>query len=201
MTMIVFLVALICPFAILAQLVEPERPRLLRERPLDLETMKLGTSIPVDPSGKHGPKRVAGYYSLNRTKVRGGSKRAAPIRCVRGRVADCLTCIVQEAEMFYFFFESRNDPANDPVVLWMTGARLTRLCDRLTTVRVDFNSRRSWHGCLNATPTTNNDWLYDLCVCVGAGVVVASHRAVQIAIELATTIRKLPRQALPHGSG
>ena len=29
--------------------------------------------------------------------------------------------IVQEAEMFYFFFESRNDPANDPVVLWMTG--------------------------------------------------------------------------------
>ena len=28
----------------------------------------------------------------------------------------------QDAEMFYFFFESRNDPANDPVVLWMTGA-------------------------------------------------------------------------------
>lgn len=28
---------------------------------------------------------------------------------------------VQDAEMFYFFFESRKDPANDPVVLWMTG--------------------------------------------------------------------------------
>jgi Serine carboxypeptidase len=24
--------------------------------------------------------------------------------------------------MFYFFFESRDDPANDPVILWMTGA-------------------------------------------------------------------------------
>lgn len=23
--------------------------------------------------------------------------------------------------MFYFFFESRDDPKNDPVVLWMTG--------------------------------------------------------------------------------
>lgn len=29
--------------------------------------------------------------------------------------------VLQAAEMFYFLFESRSDPTNDPVVLWMTG--------------------------------------------------------------------------------
>ena len=29
--------------------------------------------------------------------------------------------------MFYFFFASRDDPANDPVVLWMTGAHAATL--------------------------------------------------------------------------
>jgi carboxypeptidase C (cathepsin A) len=28
---------------------------------------------------------------------------------------------MQAAEMFYFFFESRNEPDNDPVVIWMQG--------------------------------------------------------------------------------
>eukprot|EP00892_Ulva_mutabilis_P009381 jgi/Ulvmu1/6815/UM031_0019.1 len=66
-------------------------PRL-REVDLDLEL--LGHDLPVDPDGSHGPKRVAGYFALNRTEA---------------------------AEMFYFYFESRSDPKNDPVVLWMTG--------------------------------------------------------------------------------
>ncbi|GIL92291.1 hypothetical protein Vretimale_18448 [Volvox reticuliferus] len=43
----------------------------------------------VDP-----PRRIAGYFKLNRT---------------------------HEARMFYFFFQSRSDPKTDPVVLWMTG--------------------------------------------------------------------------------
>jgi len=43
----------------------------------------------VDP-----PKRVAGYFKLDRT---------------------------QDAHMFYFFYESRSKGADDPVVLWMTG--------------------------------------------------------------------------------
>ena len=29
--------------------------------------------------------------------------------------------------MFYFFFESRSDPANDPVVLWMTGTTIAAM--------------------------------------------------------------------------
>jgi vitellogenic carboxypeptidase-like protein/serine carboxypeptidase-like clade 4 len=44
----------------------------------------------VDP-----PKRVSGYFKLDRTK---------------------------DAHMFYFFYESRNKGSDDPVVLWMTGA-------------------------------------------------------------------------------
>ena len=28
--------------------------------------------------------------------------------------------------MFYFFFESRKDPKSDPLVVWMTGALLTK---------------------------------------------------------------------------
>eukprot|EP01024_Parvocaulis_polyphysoides_P028506 TRINITY_DN2576_c1_g1_i5.p1 TRINITY_DN2576_c1_g1~~TRINITY_DN2576_c1_g1_i5.p1 ORF type:complete len:486 (-),score=32.92 TRINITY_DN2576_c1_g1_i5:158-1549(-) len=40
------------------------------------------------------PQRTAGYFKLNRTF---------------------------DAQMFYFFFESRNDPQNDPLVLWLTG--------------------------------------------------------------------------------
>ncbi|EFJ52952.1 hypothetical protein VOLCADRAFT_102913 [Volvox carteri f. nagariensis] len=43
----------------------------------------------VDP-----PKRIAGYFRLNRT---------------------------HDARMFYFFFQSRNAPKADPLVLWMTG--------------------------------------------------------------------------------
>lgn len=39
----------------------------LRETDLDLELM--GHKLPVDPIGKYGPKRVAGYFALNRTQV------------------------------------------------------------------------------------------------------------------------------------
>ena len=48
------------------------------------------------------PKRVAGYFKLDRT---------------------------QDAHMFYFFYESRSKRADDPVVLWMTGscAKVLRL--------------------------------------------------------------------------
>lgn len=42
-------------------------PRL-RETNLDLDLM--GHRLPVDPDGSHGPKRVAGYFALNRTQVR-----------------------------------------------------------------------------------------------------------------------------------
>lgn len=45
-------------------------PRL-RETDLDLELM--GHRLPVDPDGSHGPKRVAGYFALNRTQVRDSS--------------------------------------------------------------------------------------------------------------------------------
>eukprot|EP00892_Ulva_mutabilis_P009376 jgi/Ulvmu1/6810/UM031_0013.1 len=69
----------------------PASPRL-RERELDMHN--LGHKLPIDPDGSDGPKRIAGYFALNRTEA---------------------------AEMFYYYFESRDDPQNDPVVLWMTG--------------------------------------------------------------------------------
>lgn len=47
----------------------------------------------VDP-----PKRVAGYFSLNRTE--------------------------HDGHMFYLYFASRAARKSDPVVLWMTGARV-----------------------------------------------------------------------------
>lgn len=66
----------------------------LVERDLTLKTvpshLASGDDVPiVDP-----PKRIAGYFKLNRT---------------------------HEARMFYFFFESRQQKRDDPVVLWMTG--------------------------------------------------------------------------------
>lgn len=49
-----------------------------------------GDDMPlVDP-----PKRVAGYFKLNRTV---------------------------DAHMFYFYYQSRSRRNSDPVVLWMTG--------------------------------------------------------------------------------
>lgn len=42
-------------------------PRL-RETDLDMNLM--GHQLPVDPDGRDGPKRVAGYFALNRTEVR-----------------------------------------------------------------------------------------------------------------------------------
>ncbi|GIL67070.1 hypothetical protein Vafri_20506 [Volvox africanus] len=59
-----------------------------KEVHLNLDARYADTSL-VDP-----PKRIAGYFKLNRT---------------------------HDARMFYFFFQSRNDPITDPVVLWMTG--------------------------------------------------------------------------------
>ena len=47
------------------------RPRL-SETDLDLELM--GKKLPVDPDGSDGPKRVAGYFALNRTEVRAGQQ-------------------------------------------------------------------------------------------------------------------------------
>eukprot|EP00798_Chlamydomonas_sp_ICE-L_P017887 gene17887-24279_t len=68
--------------------VQSQSPRI-KEQPITLQTTDLlGVPI-VDP-----PKRMSGYFKLNRTK---------------------------EAEMFYFLFESRGDPSKNPVVLWMTG--------------------------------------------------------------------------------
>lgn len=43
-----------------------EYPRL-RETDLNLQLM--GHRLPVDPEGTDGPKRVAGYFALNRTEV------------------------------------------------------------------------------------------------------------------------------------
>lgn len=64
---------------------------VLHERDLNpiLGPSLLGGVPIVDP-----PKRVAGYFDLNRT---------------------------HDAKMFYFFFESRTQSSTDPVVLWMTG--------------------------------------------------------------------------------
>lgn len=96
----------------------------LREISLDLELM--GHKLPIDPHGDDGPKRSAGYFALNRTEVRDLQEVT---------LAECLADVptrhrrsLQAAEMFYFFFESRSDPENDPVVLWMTGAIIACLC-------------------------------------------------------------------------
>lgn len=45
----------------------------LRETPLDLKKMLLKSVNPVDPDGDHGPKRIAGFFELNRTEVRATS--------------------------------------------------------------------------------------------------------------------------------
>ena len=42
----------------------------LRETPLNLQKMRLEGVDPVDPDGDHGPKRIAGFFELNRTEVR-----------------------------------------------------------------------------------------------------------------------------------
>ena len=64
-------------------------PRL-RERSLDLGSsglnlLGLGGSLPDDPFGKHGPAHTAGYYALNRTKVRASGSSVA-LQTV------CMTC-------------------------------------------------------------------------------------------------------------
>jgi hypothetical protein len=41
----------------------------LHETTLNLEKLLLTSVNPVDPDGKHGPKHIAGYFDLNRTKV------------------------------------------------------------------------------------------------------------------------------------
>lgn len=41
-----------------------------RLREIDLDFELLGHDLPVDPDGNHGPKRVAGYFALNRTEAR-----------------------------------------------------------------------------------------------------------------------------------
>lgn len=49
----------------------------LRETPLNLQKMRLQGVDPVDPDGDHGPKRIAGFFELNRTEVR--SNRASHV--------------------------------------------------------------------------------------------------------------------------
>ncbi|KXZ41207.1 hypothetical protein GPECTOR_651g768 [Gonium pectorale] len=62
----------------------------LVEKEIDLPTDTFLSDTPlIDP-----PKRIAGYFKLNRT---------------------------HDARMFYFYFQSRHKPETDPVVLWMTG--------------------------------------------------------------------------------
>jgi hypothetical protein len=46
----------------------PHTPRL-RETELDVASLRLAQDLPVDPDGNHGPKRIAGYYSLKHTQV------------------------------------------------------------------------------------------------------------------------------------
>jgi hypothetical protein len=41
----------------------------LRETELDLAGLRLSSDVPVDPDGKQGPRRTAGYYSLKHTQV------------------------------------------------------------------------------------------------------------------------------------
>jgi hypothetical protein len=41
----------------------------LRETSLDLDQMLLKTDNSVNPDGHHGPKRLAGFFKLNRTEV------------------------------------------------------------------------------------------------------------------------------------
>ncbi|KAG2492349.1 hypothetical protein HYH03_009297 [Edaphochlamys debaryana] len=62
----------------------------ITEKEIHFDLDFLGDTPVVDP-----PKRIAGYFKLNRT---------------------------HDARMFYFFFQSRSkDAAKDPLVLWMTG--------------------------------------------------------------------------------
>lgn len=56
-----------------------EHPRL-NEIELDLELM--GHKLPIDPDGTDGPKRIAGYFALNRTEVRDWCEEVTLSKCV-----------------------------------------------------------------------------------------------------------------------
>eukprot|EP00877_Chromochloris_zofingiensis_P010037 jgi/Chrzof1/5287/Cz15g20230.t1 len=80
------LVCALLAFSCLALVAASDR---LVEKDIAFPSALLSDVPLVDP-----PRRIAGYFKLNRT---------------------------HDAHMFYFFYESRSKGAMDPVVLWMTG--------------------------------------------------------------------------------
>lgn len=67
----------------------------LREQQITLDVKDLATENVLGVPIVDPPKRIAGYFKLDRA--------------------------TKAAEMFYFFFQARTNPAQAPVVLWMTG--------------------------------------------------------------------------------
>lgn len=82
------LVCALLAFSCLALVAASDR---LVEKDIAFPSALLSDVPLVDP-----PRRIAGYFKLNRT---------------------------HDAHMFYFFYESRSKGAMDPVVLWMTGTQ------------------------------------------------------------------------------
>ena len=62
--------------------------------------------------------------------------------------------------LFYWYFESRNDPANDPFVLWMSGACVCVVCTLFLLSSVsDVFLSKPFSSCIHVTYKCRGTWL------------------------------------------